>query len=158
MNSIAIAGMVLIALTNVTNVLVRYQYRVKRGLPEKGEYCVKKIKHLEVSLENLINVIRENQGLSGRDNITKTSLLEQDLGITGDDGTELLETIENTFDISFVGKDGSIREAFGLSQEQFLFHRDGMGLLGLGSENVKPITVEQLYLAMLGAQTKRRIV
>jgi acyl carrier protein len=119
---------------------------------------------LEVTLENLISIIRECQGFSEKDRITEASLLEKDLGISGDDGSELLEAIEKQFDISFAGSDGSLRDAFGLSEGQYLFHSEGMNLFwliaslfGRGSENVKSITVGELYLAARHAQEKKRV-
>jgi acyl carrier protein len=117
---------------------------------------------LEVTLENLISIIRECQGFSEKDIITEASLLEKDLGITGDDGSELIEVIEKKFDISFAGSDGSLRDAFGLGEGQYLFHSEGMNLFwllaslfGRDLENVKTITVGELYLATRHAQEKK---
>jgi hypothetical protein len=109
----------------------------------------------ELTIENLIEVIRDCQGFSDKDQITENSDLEKDLGITGDDGSELLEEIEKQFSISFLGADGTIREIFGLAQNEFLFHSEcGVNLFGLiaslwRKENavVKSITVGQLYQA-----------
>lgn len=119
---------------------------------------------LEVTLQNLVSIIRECQAFPEKDKITEASLLEKDLGITGDDGSELLEAIEKKFDISFSGPDGSLREAFGLSEGQYLFHGEGMSLFrliaslfGRNSENVKAITVGELYLAALHSQEKKRV-
>lgn len=117
--------------------------------------------NIDVTLESLICLIRESQGFSEKDLVTEASLLEKDLGITGDDGCELLETIEKKFNISFTGSDGSLRDAFGLKEGQFLFHSEGMGLfMWLASlfrrdaENVKAITVGELYLAARYAQAR----
>jgi len=117
---------------------------------------------LEVTFQNLVSIIRESQGFSGKDIITEASLLEKDLGITGDDGCELLEAIEEKFDISFTGPDGSLREVFCLSEGQYLFHSEGMNLfwlitsfLGRDSENAKAITAGELYRAALNAQEKQ---
>jgi hypothetical protein len=107
----------------------------------------------ELTLENLIAVIRECQGFSTKDRITEQSDLEKDLGITGDDGGELLEEVEKYFSISFRGTDGTIREIFGLAPNEFLFHSEcSINFFSLISslwrkdiEKVKSITVGQLY-------------
>ncbi len=119
---------------------------------------------IDVTLESLFSIIREHAGFSEKDVITEASLLEKDLGITGDDGCELLEAIEKKFTISFTGSDGSLREAFGLTEGQYLFHSEGMelsmwiaSLFGRDSENVKAITVGELYLAARQAQEKKYI-
>jgi hypothetical protein len=105
-----------------------------------------------VELKDLISFIRENQGIGKRKTITADTLLERDLGITGDDGGELLEEIQNKFGVSFAGSDGSLRKAFGLAPDEYLFHSEGFSpflfiasLLGFSIEKVKPLSVGQLY-------------
>lgn len=115
-----------------------------------------------VSLDELIALVREHQGISPKQAITESSLLENDLGITGDDGCELLQAVERKFGISFAGADGSLRDAFGLSEGQFLFHSEGMNLFwlierlcGREPENVKAITIGDLYRAICRAKENR---
>ena len=91
-----------------------------------------------------------------------SSLLEADLGITGDDGSELLEAIQNHFVMSFVGSDGTIRDAFDLGEKQYLFHSEGVGpfaliasLFGKDVENVKPLSIDQLHQATCRAWNQR---
>ncbi len=114
-----------------------------------------------ISLADLIGLIRQHQGISRKTVITELSLLEKTLGITGDDGVELLDAIEQKFGISFAGSDGSFRSAFGVSDREYLFHSEGLSLfsaiaalLGQTPENVKEITVGDLYLAICGAKLK----
>jgi len=113
----------------------------------------------ELTFENFVSFIRVVQGFKKSDIINENSLLENDLGITGDDGSELLEEIQKYFSLSFVGKDGTIREIFGLEENQYLFHSEGINmfgwlftLIGKSKENIKPITVGQLYNASLRAK------
>ena len=108
----------------------------------------------ELSIENLVTLIRTTQGISKNKVINESTLLESDLGITGDDGRELLEEIENQFNLSFVGKDGTHKEFFDLENNQYLFHSEGVDLFGIFSfflgrktENVKSISVGELYNA-----------
>ncbi len=106
-----------------------------------------------ISLDEVIALIREHQGISGKKAITESSLLEKDLGITGDDGCELIEAVEKKFNLSFAGAGGSLSKAFGLSEDQYLFHSE-VNLLGVfvRPENVKAITVGELYLAACKAK------
>ena len=92
-----------------------------------------------------IDFIRENQRISRSKEVLESSCLEKDLGITGDDGCELLEAIGKRFDVSLT------KEALGLSDGQYLFHNEGCrvfqlhaSVFGRDSENVKAITVGEL--------------
>lgn len=112
---------------------------------------------MPVTLDDVIAFIREHQGVGDGIPITATTLLENDLGITGDDGCELLEALQKRFDISFTGSDGSLREAFGLRQGEYLFHSEGIGLFqmlaGLFSrdiENIKPLSAGELHQVIAG--------
>lgn len=116
---------------------------------------------MTLNLENLIALIREFHCIPDKTEISETTLLENDLGITGDDGCDLLEEIEKTYKLSFTGKDGSLREFFDLEENQFLFHSEGLDLFGIFSfifgrepENVKPITVGDLLAGSLKAKNK----
>ncbi|VAX36333.1 hypothetical protein MNBD_UNCLBAC01-2047 [hydrothermal vent metagenome] len=107
---------------------------------------------------NLIAVIRQHQGISEKKQISEYTLLEKNLGITGDDGEELLEEIEKQFLVSFIGKDGTLRDSFELDKNQYIFHSEGfnlfeyfLSLFGKESEKVESITVGQLYEAVLRA-------
>ncbi len=115
-----------------------------------------------ISIDELIAFIREHQGISPKQEITESSFLENDLGITGDDGCELIQAIERRFGILFSGSDGSLGEAFDLREGERLFHSEGMNLFwlihrlfGLDPENVKAVTVGTLHLAVCRAMEKR---
>lgn len=106
----------------------------------------------DASIDNLIRIIREFHRIPQRKVICGNSLIENELGITGDDGVELLEEIEKTYGISFA------REDFGLSKNESLFHSEGASLSGLlvwlfgrDKENVKALTVAQLHEGLLVA-------
>ena len=104
------------------------------------------------TLPELIDFIRENQGIARSKPVLVASYLEKDLGITGDDGSDLLEAIQDRYSISFT------MDSLGLSKGQSIFHTEGMrvfqliaSLVGRDSENVKDITVGELYLAICRA-------
>ena len=115
-----------------------------------------------VTLAEVIAYIRESQGITEAKAITDATLLERDLGITGDDGSELLEDLQKWFGVSFAGADGTLREAFGLEKDEYLFHSEGVSLLlmianlfGFSIEKVKPLSVGQLHHVILERKERR---
>ena len=105
------------------------------------------------TFDEVVRALRASQGIRDRVMITGATLLEDELGITGDDGCALLEELETVFHIAFAGSDGSLREAFGLDGDQFLFHGEGWSLLALfRKENVKPLTVGELHRVIVARQ------
>lgn len=114
-----------------------------------------------VTLAEVIACIRESQCIGEAKAITDATLLERDLGITGDDGSELLEDLEKRFAVSFAGADGTLREAFGLEKDEYLFHSEGFNpllmvanLFGFSIEKVKPLSVGQLHHVILERKGK----
>ena len=108
---------------------------------------------MTATFDDVVRAIRASQSIRGHLMITGATLLEDDLGITGDDGCDLLADLERTFGISFADSDGSLREAFGLEQDQFLFHGEGWNPLALfRKENVKALTVGQLHQVIVARQ------
>ena len=69
----------------------------------------------EPTLEELTDTIRKKCGLRPRDLIVPDAQLDRDLGITGDDGSELLEAIEERFGVTFTAA------SFDLQPNEFLF-------------------------------------
>lgn len=99
----------------------------------------------DLSFENFVDFIKDNFIFSDKVCITKDTLVEKDLGITGDDGDEFLFAIEDEFgiDANLIGK------ALELKDGQFLFHSEG-SMLWLSDKlfkdnTVVPFTVGQLY-------------
>ncbi|WP_027158596.1 DUF1493 family protein [Methylobacter luteus] len=111
----------------------------------------------DISLANLVKVIQECQGFSQSADISERMLLEKDLGITGDDGDDLFDEIERQFSISVFCENYSIRDAFGMTDNQCFFHSEGYdpflnwlrSLFGETQYEVKDITVGQLYEAIV---------
>jgi acyl carrier protein len=64
---------------------------------------------LKPSLEEVIEFVREFSG-DHKSVITEHTLLDADLGITGDDGVELLEDAEKRFGVSFVTEERAFQE------------------------------------------------
>lgn len=117
-----------------------------------------------LTFEQLAEFIRESSGISQRKAIAPETQFERDLGITGDDGCELLEAVEEHFATPLHTEEDGYREIFSLGANEYLFHSEG-GFLPLfnsqpiitlfgsessqfGSENVRAFTVGDLYNAL----------
>lgn len=87
--------------------------------------------------------------------ITAETLFEDDLGITGDDGVELLEATEKHFGVELCSEEDGYRKTFNLAPNEYLFHPEGFcfnpfnlirKLLGLNeTEIIRKLTVGELY-------------
>lgn len=87
-------------------------------------------KDMKPSLADVITFIREFS-VCRRENIDANTYLENDLGITGDDGVELLEGAGKVFGVSFSAEEDSFRDAFSLKEKEYLFHSEGIDFLAL---------------------------
>lgn len=102
-----------------------------------------------INLNMIIELIREFRGIPTSEIINAETTLEDDLGITGDDGVELIDFIQNEAGISFVGPDGTLRDAFNLEEDEYLFNSEGFSLNFYDKkEKVKDISVHDLLLAL----------
>ena len=107
------------------------------------------------TFDNVVRAIRASQSIREHVMITGATLIEDDLGITGDDGCDLLADLEQAFHVSFAGSDGTLREAFGLEADQFLFHGEGWNPLALfRKEKVRALTVGQLQQVIEACQER----
>lgn len=93
----------------------------------------------KISFEQVVDVIVEVSGIP-REKITPASRLEVDLGVTGDDGVELLEALADKFGTDFDRPD---------HKRTYLFHSEGWPR---GKERVIPITAGDLHLAVTRGQ------
>ena len=93
--------------------------------------------------------------------IHQNTFLEADLGITGDDGVELLDKAEKTFRVDMSSAEG-FNNAFALRENEYLFNSEGLDLLGIcrffqwlrGIPNavIRDLTVGQLHRALVTAR------
>lgn len=93
--------------------------------------------------------VREFAGIGSNTPIERATRFEKDLGITGDDGCDLLEAIERRFGVQLgTGSDG-LCKTFNLKPNEYLFHSEGFDLFGLitGSlgSTVREFTAGELY-------------
>jgi acyl carrier protein len=99
------------------------------------------------SFEELARLIREHQGFRSDKRILPEFQFERDLGVTGDDGVEILDEVQKRFGLEFSD------ESFGLDHNEYLFHPEGFApfpfafqsLFGQATPTVRPFTVGELY-------------
>jgi len=113
-----------------------------------------------VEFDEFVKWLSDNWVFDEKIKVTSYALIEKDLRITGDDGADLLLDIEKRFNISFTGEDGTIREAFGIQDNEYLFHSEGCNSFSfLGKwfgkeETIIPLTVGQLYNVITSISNK----
>jgi len=111
----------------------------------------------DLSFEEFADFIRQWAGISRKKRIVPETELEDDLGITGDDGLDMLLATEERFVVSLHSEEHGFRETFNLAPNEFLFHSEGFGpglpdliTLFKGHEaSVVSFSVGDLYRAVL---------
>jgi hypothetical protein len=101
----------------------------------------------EPSFEHLCEIIRDQCPLHPEERIVPDTQFERDLGITGDDGDEVLSRVAEYYGIKFTAK------SFDLGPNEFLFHSEGFDLfnvplrmiLGKPEPEIRSFTVGELY-------------
>jgi hypothetical protein len=109
--------------------------------------------HLEMpSFEDFSGFIRQWAHHGKSKEITRETQLERDLGITGDDGGDLLAATEKEFGIRLSSEEMGYRATFGLEPNEYLFHSEGGAIWEpttlFGTITVRAFTVGELYLAV----------
>lgn len=77
-------------------------------------------------LDEVVAVVREFAAIGPDRQISMDTRMEADLGITGDDGVDLLRAVESRFDVAMGVKDGSLRSVFDLAENEYLFGSEGL--------------------------------
>lgn len=121
---------------------------------------------MSLTFEAFAAFVREWAGIPARKQITPDTLFEDDLGITGDDGCELLQETERRFAVRLSSPEHGYRETFGLSPHEFLFNAEGFGPSwydimslfkpSLVPSSVKKFTVGELFEAVRKAPAEQR--
>ena len=101
----------------------------------------------DLSFEEFAGFIRECGHLGREERITPDTRFERDLGITGDDGNELLQAAEKRFGVTFT------RETFNLKPNEFLFGPEAslgdlITLFRHWKSQFRSFTVGELYEAI----------
>ena len=107
--------------------------------------------------------IREYRSVSDRKEIGPETRFERDLGVTGDDGNDLLEATEKRFGVTLCFEDTGVRETFNLLPNEYLFHSEGIGFDGVAPSllfgktaviTVREFTVGELFYAVQRARKR----
>src|SRR5258708_22687531 len=100
--------------------------------------------------------IREYWGVPVRKKILPETEWERELGLTGDDGDDLLEATEKRFEVRLGNEETGVRETFNLRPNEYLFNSEGWGpspceiisLFSGGPTVVRKFTVGELFQAV----------
>jgi hypothetical protein len=105
-----------------------------------------------IQFDEVAQFLRNFIGYPEKKVISKLTRLEDDLGITGDDGDELFLRAEDHFGIKF----NNLKQIFNLSKNEYLFHSEGfdiieliLSFLGHKNYSVRNLTAGEFYNAIL---------
>ena len=104
----------------------------------------------DLSVEEFASFVREHWSVPARKQIAPETQFERDLGLTGDDGLELLKATEKRYGVSLCS---DLRQTFHLGSNEYLFHSEGLfpfALMSLFNKtlSVRKFTVGELYEAV----------
>src|SRR5687768_8905160 len=83
------------------------------------------------SFDEVAEFVKEFAGVAKSRSIQPHTRLELDLGVTGDDGDDLLEEPSKRFGVELATPEGGYGPHFGLGPNEYLFHSEGVDLLGI---------------------------
>ena len=109
-----------------------------------------------LTFDEFARFIRQYWAVPARKGITPETRFERDLGLTGDDGDDLLLATEKQFGVALCSDETGVRETFNLEPSEFLFHSEGLelfpfemtSLFGTAAHFVREFTVGELYEAV----------
>jgi len=107
--------------------------------------------------------IREYWDVPARKEIVAETRFERDLGLTGDDGNDLLLATEKQFGVALCSYETGVRKTFNLEPNEYLFHSEGLelfpfemtSLFSTTAHSVREFTVGELYEAVRKAKAER---
>jgi hypothetical protein len=105
------------------------------------------------TFEEFAEFVRGFAGLSRKTPIGPSTRFERDLGVTGDDGCDLLRETEVRFGVALSSKEHGYRQTFTLGPDEYLFHAEGLDIFGLCSGPVREFTAGELYDAVCRASS-----
>lgn len=117
----------------------------------------------ELRFDEFAEFVRQFWHVSPRKPIAPDTQFERDLGLTGDDGDELLLATQERFGVQLGSEETGIRETFNLGPNEYLFHSEGWELFpsrlttlfgGADEYAVRKFTVGELFQAVLNARKR----
>lgn len=109
------------------------------------------------TFDEFIDFLRNFAHVPSRKLITAETLIEDDLGITGDDGLDLLKETEKRFGVQLCSEEHGFRQTFNLEPNEYIFSSEGFELIGLlhgffgTNVTVRVLAVGELYDAVCRA-------
>lgn len=82
----------------------------------------------DLTFDEFASFIRDYWHVPNRKAISPETQFERDLGLTGDDGDDLLKATEQRFDVTLGCEETGVRETFNLGPNEYLFHSEGWSL------------------------------
>lgn len=117
----------------------------------------------DLTFDEFAEWLRWYRYIPARKAILPETQFERDLGLTGDDGTDLLEATEKRFEVRLGNEETGLRDTFNLQPNEYLFHSEGWGpspaeIISLFSDSPSPtvrcFTVGELFEAVKGIRAK----
>lgn len=112
----------------------------------------------DIELSEVIAFVREYTGVSERRPIGPDTRLEADLGVTGDDGDELLREAAEQFQVDLASPADGIARTLDLGPNEYFFGPEGFDPLGIGEfvrrlrgkprARCRDLTVGELHFAI----------
>lgn len=81
----------------------------------------------DLTFDEFATWLREYWSVPTRKAIVPEMQFERDLGLTGDDGGDLLLAVEKEFEVRLGDEATGVREAFNLQPNEYLFNSEGWG-------------------------------
>lgn len=116
----------------------------------------------DLAFDEFTNFIRDHWQVSDRKRISPETQFERDLGLTGDDGKDLLEATEKRFGVTLCSGETGLRKTFNLGPNEYLFHSEGIlpftftSLFNPVKTTVRKFTVGELFEAVRKAKSIRK--
>lgn len=113
--------------------------------------------HAGCSFDDVAHFVHTWARLPASRRITPETEFERDLGITGDDGSDLLEAAQKHFRVILASDEGGYRATFGLGPNEYLFNAEGSGIGAalitlFTTASVRAFTVGELHQAIVKLQ------
>jgi hypothetical protein len=80
---------------------------------------------IKPTFNDVADFVRDWARISAKKKITPTTPFERDLGIIGDEGSELLEAAQKRFKVNLTDGENGYRTIFQLGLNEFLFNSEG---------------------------------
>jgi hypothetical protein len=116
-----------------------------------------------LTFDEFARFIREYRAVPAHKEIALETQFERDLGLTGDDGDDLLLATEKQFGVALASDETGVRKTFNLEPNEYLFHSEGLELFpiemtmlfGATAHSVREFMVGELYEAVRKAKAER---